>query len=47
MPNSTHASAVAAPRAAVHPMTGGRAPGTAPTSVAHGVRRLSGVYTAA
>ena len=43
MPNSTHASIVSAPRAAAQPMTGGSAPGTAPTSVAHDVRRLSGV----
>ena len=43
MANSTHASTLAAPRAAAQPITGGRAPGTAPTSVAHGVRRLSGV----
>ena len=43
MPNSTPASTVSAPRAAVQPMTGGSAPGTAPTTVAHGVRRLSGV----
>ena len=28
---------------AVHPMSGGSAPGTAPTSVASDVRRLSGV----
>ena len=31
------------PCEAVHPMSGGSAPGTAPTSVASDVRRLSGV----
>ena len=30
---------------AVHPISGGSAPGTAPTSMAAEVRDLSGVYT--
>ena len=37
------ASAVNAPRAATHPIIGGSAPGTAPTSVASCDRRFIGV----
>ena len=33
--------------AAAHPISGGSAPGTAPTTVASEVRRFSGVYTRA
>jgi hypothetical protein len=43
MPNSTHAPGDSAPLAATHPITGGSAPGTAPTTVANDERRLSGV----
>ena len=39
MPNRTQDSIVNPPRAAVTPITTGRAPGTAPTTVAQGVRR--------
>ena len=45
MPNRTSAGSVTSPVAALHPITGGRAPGTAPTSVDSDVRVLSGVYT--
>src|SRR5262245_34786849 len=44
MPKSTRAGRVRVPSAAAQPMTGGRAPGMAPTSVDSDVRRLSGVY---
>ena len=43
MANSAHASGVSAPRAATHPIIGGSAPGTAPTSVASCERRFIGV----
>jgi hypothetical protein len=45
MPKSTIAGNVTSPVAAAHPITGGSAPGTAPTIVASDVRVLSGVYT--
>jgi hypothetical protein len=45
MPKRTIAGSVIFPVAAAHPITGGSAPGTAPTSVANEVRVLSGVYT--
>jgi hypothetical protein len=40
---SAQASGVRAPRAATHPIIGGNAPGTAPTSVASCERRFIGV----
>ena len=43
MPNSTSAGSVISPVAAAQPITGGSAPGIAPTSVASDVRVLSGV----
>jgi hypothetical protein len=43
MPKSTMAGSEISPVAALQPITGGRAPGTAPTSVDSDVRVLSGV----
>ncbi len=43
MAKSTRAAGSMAPRAAAQPITGGSAPGTAPTSVESEVRRFSGV----
>ena len=43
MAKSVTPSALTEPRAAVHPMSGGKAPGTAPTIVFSVVTRLSGV----
>ena len=44
MQNTTNASMESAPVAAAQPMTGGIAPGTAPTTLLNEVVRLSGVY---
>src|SRR6202451_4135817 len=43
--NRIHAPADNEPRAAAQPISGGSAPGMAPTAVASVVRVLSGVYT--
>ena len=43
MPKSTQAPGDSEPLAAAQPMTGGSAPGMAPTTVANDDRRLSGV----
>ncbi len=44
MMKSDHgATSASEPRAAAQPMSGGSAPGTAPTTVESDVRRLSGV----
>ena len=43
MAKSAQAPGVSAPRAAAHPIIGGSAPGTAPTSVASCDRRFIGV----
>jgi hypothetical protein len=43
MPNSTSAGSVIEPVTAAHPITGGRAPGIAPTSVDNDERRFIGV----
>ena len=43
MAKSTKAPGSSRPRAAAHPMTGGSAPGNAPTTVESDVRVLSGV----
>ena len=44
MAKSTKPPASIWPVTAVHPISGGSAPGTAPTSMAAEVRALSGVY---
>jgi len=44
MAKSTHASRLNLPDAAAHPISGGMAPGKAPTSVQSGVLLLRGVY---
>ena len=43
MPKRTSAGSEIVPVAAVHPITGGSAPGIAPTSVASEVRIFNGV----
>ena len=43
MANSVQPPVSIAPRPAVHPMSGGSAPGTAPTSVEIADRRFKGV----
>ena len=43
MENRTNASSESSPAAAAHPMTGGMAPGAAPTTLLSEVVRLRGV----
>ncbi len=43
IPNSTHAPSARSSRAATQPVTGGKAPGTAPMIVQSAVRIFSGV----